>query len=583
MRMKIASAGRWMLGAAAVALCLAGPAVAAEPKSGGTFKLVGSGDVAGFDPVSARTAAVFLHRALTRTLVAFPTDADPKVAAHPVADLAEAVPVAEEGGLVYRLTIREGATWNTDTPRQITAADAIRGFKRLCNPVQPTGTPTYYIGVIKGFAEYCTGFAKVPADVAAIRDYVEGTNVEGLTAEDERTLKITLDRPTADFASILALVSSAPVAVEMLDYLPNSPELRRNYVSSGPYVIEDYILNESISLARSESWNAAADPIHKAYVDRIEVAFGTPDAGKTQRMIEAGNIDGYFDLSIATADLTRIMANPSDPQLLQFADGAINPVLVINLASPNNNRALADIRVRQALNYAVNKSAIVQVGGGPAVKQPIGQLLTANVIGHKPYDPYPTPESKGDPEKAKQLLTEAGFPNGIELKYSYAAGGRYDLYSAALQADLAKAGIKLVMQPGPSRTVMSQMYQNRQATNAGAWDLGMTSLRADWVGDSARTMIVPMFDGEACEKSTSNWTCYNNSAVNALIDKALTATDEAVAAESWAEADRAIMADAPVVPLITGKISLYASERMRGTTVNLLFNNVDPTLVWIDE
>ncbi|MBA8908123.1 ABC transporter substrate-binding protein [Aminobacter ciceronei] len=581
--MKIVSAGRWMLGAAAVALCLAGQAVAAEPKSGGTFKLVGSGDVAGFDPVSARTAAVFLHRALTRTLVAFPTDADPKVAAQPVADLAEAVPVAEEGGLVYRLTIREGATWNTETPRQITAADAIRGFKRLCNPVQPTGTPTYYIGVIKGFADYCAGFAKVPADVAAIRDYVEGTDVEGLTAEDERTLKITLERPTADFASILALVSSAPVALEMLDHLPNSPELRRNYVSSGPYVIEDYILNESISLARSESWNAAADPIHKAYVDRIEVAFGTPDAGKTQRMIEAGDIDGYFDLSIATADLTRIMTNPGDTQLLQFADGAINPVLVINLASPNNNKALADIRVRQALNYAVNKSAIVQVGGGPAVKQPIGQLLTANVIGHKPYDPYPTPESKGDPEKAKQLLAEAGFPNGIELKYSYAAGGRYDLYSAALQADLAKAGIKLIMQPGPSRTVMSQMYQNRQATNAGAWDLGMTSLRADWVGDSARTMIVPMFHGEACEKSTSNWTCYNNPAVNALIDKALTATDEAVAAESWAQADRAIMADAPVVPLITGKISLYASERMRGTTVNLLFNNVDPTLVWIDE
>jgi peptide/nickel transport system substrate-binding protein len=581
--MKIASAGRWMLGAAAVALCLAGPAVAGEPKAGGTFKLVGSGDVAGFDPVSARTAAVFLHRALTRTLVAFPTDSDPKVAAQPVADLAEAVPVAEEGGLVYRLTIREGAAWNTDTPRQITAADAIRGFKRLCNPVQPTGTPTYYIGVIKGFADYCAGFAKVPADVAAIRDYVEGTSVEGLKAEGERTLKITLERPTADFASILALVSSAPVALEMLDYLPNSPELRRNYVSSGPYVIEDYILNESISLARSGSWNAAADPIHKAYVDRIEVAFGTPDAGKTQRMIEAGNIDGYFDLSIATADLTRIMANPSDPQLLQFADGAINPVLVINLASPNNNKALADIRVRQALNYAVNKSAIVQVGGGPAVKQPIGQLLTANVIGHKPYDPYPTPEGKGDPEKAKQLLAEAGFPNGIELKYSYAAGGRYDLYSAALQADLAKAGIKLIMQPGPSRTVMSQMYQNRQATNAGAWDLGMTSLRADWVGDSARTMIVPMFHGEACEKSTSNWTCYNNPAVNALIDKALTATDTAVAAESWAEADRAIMADAPVVPLITGKISLYASERLRGTTVNLLFNNVDPTLVWIDE
>lgn len=584
MKSTISSMRQLMAGAGLVALALvAQPALGEEPRVGGTFKLVGSGDVAGFDPVSARSAAVFLHRALTRTLVAFPTDADPKVAAQPVPDLAEALPVVEENGLVYRFTIREGAMWNTPEPRQITAEDAIRGFKRLCNPVQPTGTPTYYIGVIKGFAEFCTDFAKVPAEVEAIRTYIEGTEIAGLTAEDERTLKITLERPTADFTSILALISSAPIAAEMLDYLPNSPELRRNYIGSGPYVIEDYILNEQLNLVRSQSWNPEADPLRKAYVDRIEVAFGTPDAGKTQRMIEAGDIDGYFDLSIATADLTRIMENPDDPQLLQFADGAVNPILVLNIASPNNNAALADIRVRQAINYAVNKAAIVQVGGGPAVKQAVDQILTANVIGYEPYSLYPTPDNQGDPEKAKALLAEAGFPNGIELKFSYAAGGRYDLYSAALEADLAKAGIKLIMQPAPSRTVMSQMYQNRQATNAGAWDVGMTSIRADWVGDSARTMIVPMFDGDACETSTSNWTCYNNPEVNALIDTALSATDEATAAAAWAAADKAIMTDAPIVPLITGKISLYASERMRDTTVNLLFNNVDPTLVWIAE
>lgn len=582
MKSRFLSAHRLMAGAGVIALALlAQPALAEEPKTGGTFKLVGAGDVAAFDPVSARSAAVFLHRALTRTLVAFPTDADPKVAAQPVPDLAEAVPVPEEGGLVYRLTIREGAMWNTPQPRQIVAEDAIRGFKRLCNPVQPTGTPTYYIGVIQGFAEFCEGFSKVAGDVDSIRAYINDTQVAGLVAENERTLKITLERPTADFTSILALLPSAPIAAEMLDYLPNSPEMRRNYIGSGPYMIDEYILNESISLKRAPDWNAAADPLRKAYIDRVEVAFGTTDAGKTQRMIEAGDIDGYFDLSIATADLTRIMENPEDPQLLQFADGAVNPILILNIASPNNNKALADIRVRQAINYAVNKAAIVQVGGGPIVKQATDQILTANVVGYDQYNLYPTPDHKGDPEKAKAMLAEAGFPNGIELKYSYASGGRYDLYSAALEADLAKAGIKLIMAPAPSRTVMSQMYQNRQAVNAGAWDIGMTSLRADWVGDSARTMIVPMFHGKACETSTSNWTCYNNPEVNALIDKALTATDEAVAAEAWAAADKAIMADAPIVPLITGKISLYASERMRGTTVNLLFNNVDPTLVWI--
>lgn len=574
---------RLLAGAGALTLALSQVSAASEPTQGGTFKLVGSGDVADFDPVSARTAALFLHRALTRTLLAFPTDADPAMAGRPVPDLAEAMPEVEEGGLVYRLTVRDGTTWNTPDSRQVTAEDAIRGFKRLCNPVQPTGTPSYYIGVIVGFADYCRGFASVAADVDAIRDYVENTPVSGLVAEDERTLRITLEQPTADFLSILALTSSAPAPVELLDYLPNSPDLRRNYVGAGPYRIAEYVLNEHIMLERSPSWNAQADPLRQANVDRIEVAFGTPDAAKTQLMIEAGDIDGYFDLSIATADLTRIMSNPEDPQLLQFADGAVNPILVLNIASPNNDGALSDIRVREAFNYAVNKAAIVQVGGGPLVKEATHQILTSNVMGYEPLDLYPTPDNAGDPEHARALLAEAGYPDGIDIKFSYAAGGRYDLYAAALEADLGKAGIRVTLEPAPSRTVMTQIYQNSQATNAGVWDIGMTSIRVGWVGDSARTMIVPMFHGEACEQSTSNWTCYNNPEVNTLIDKALSAGSSAEAAPLWAAADRLIMQDAPVVPLITGKISLYASARLRGTTVNLMFNNVDPTLVWIEQ
>lgn len=553
----------------------------AEPKYGGTLKLVGSSDVGSFDPVSARGAALFLHRALTRNLVSFPTSSDLAIAAKPVADLAEMVPEPEEGGLVYRFTIREGANWSTNPPRQITAQDAIHGFKRLCNPVEPTGAPSYYIGVIEGFAEFCEAFATVPATVEAIRDYMETHSVPGLVAEDDRTLTIRLEQPTGDFMSILALLPSAPVAVEMMDYLPNSPDFRRNYISSGPYAVDEYLLGTELSLKRNPGWDEAADPMRKAYVDRIEVAFGTGDAGKTQRMIETGEIDIYFDLSVATSDLSRLMQNPDDPQLLQFSDGAVNPALVINIRSPNNNGALADLRVRQAISYAVNKVAVAQVGGGPDIKQPIHQILTSLVDGHVPFNLYPSEGDQGDVEKAKELLAEAGFPNGIDLKFSYSAGGRYELYAAALEADLAKAGIRLQMQPAPSRTVQTQMYQNREAVEAGAWDLGMTSLSPSWIGNAARTMIVPMFYGRTCEASTTNWTCYQNPEVDALIDQALATIDPDEAVELWSQVDRLILEDAPVVPMITGKITLYSSERLRGTEINLLFNNVDPGLVWL--
>ncbi|WP_162142422.1 ABC transporter substrate-binding protein [Cucumibacter marinus] len=561
---------------------LPGTAAMAQ-QSGGTLELVGAGDVASFDPASARSAALFLHRGLTRTLLAFPTSDDPAIAGTPVADLAESVPVAEEGGKVYRFKIREGAMWGTDPARQITAADAVRGFERLCNPVRGTYAPSYYIGIIEGFEAFCDGFRQVEPTAEAMKAYMDENDASGLVAEDELTLRITLETPTPDFLSIVALPSSAPMAEEMLDYLPDSPDFRRNYVSSGPYQVADYVLNEYVHLERNPAWDPASDPLRKGYVDAIEVAFGTPDAGKTQRMIESADIDGYFDLSIATADLTRIMANPDDPQLKQFTDGAVNPALIINIKSPNNDGALANPLVRKAINYAANKAAVVQVGGGPNVKIPAHQILSPLVDGFEEFNLYPTPDNAGDPEKARALLAEAGYPQGIDLKFSYSAGGRYELYAAALQADMAKAGINLIMQPAPSRTVYSQMYQNPRAVENGAWDLGMRSISPDWIGNSARTMIVPLFDGSACETSATNWTCYNNPEVNALIQTALTAESGDVAAEAWRKADRLIMEDAPIVPLISGKISLYVSERLRNTTINLLFNNVDPTLVWIEE
>ncbi|MFC9982986.1 ABC transporter substrate-binding protein [Microbacterium keratanolyticum] len=576
-----ASAALVLSGCSAPAPAEAGSNAEGDAVTGGILRVAGGSDIGGFDPIVTRSTGIFAHRALTRQLYILPTDDDKTVAQTPMADLATDAPEISADGTEYRIVLRDDAQWDTEPARAITAEDAARGFKRLCNPVRPGGSLDNYIGVIKGMTEYCEAFANVAPEVGAIQDFVESTDIEGVVA-DGQELTITLENPSNDFSYVLTQLAVAPVPEEILGYLPDSPELRENYIASGPYRIAAYVPDQKLTLERNPAWTIESDPYRKAYIDGIEIAMNNTDPGRVQRLIETGEADSYFDQSVPTADLQRLMAT-KDPQLVQFEDGAVNPYILLNLQSPNNGGALADLKVRQAINYAVNKIAVAQVGGGPDVKQPHHQLLSSAVDGYEPFNLYKTPGDEGDAEKAKKLLAEAGYPDGIDLNFVYASGSRYDSYAQALEPDLRAAGIRLNLMPTPGANVDGQYVLNRDATAAGSWDITLKALSPKWIGNGARTMIMPGFYGVDCEASTTNPTCYDNDEVNALMEKARGEQDAAAAAKIWAQVDRKIMEDAAIVPLISGKISLYHSKRLHGGAINLGFNNIEPGLVWLED
>lgn len=558
-----------------------GGSAASEPKIGGILRIVGGSDFGSFDPISTRSTGIFAHRAVTRQLYVLPSSDDPIVAQTPTADLATGAPEVSEDGTEYTITIRDGAMWDTEPARQITAADAARGFKRLCNPARPGGSLDNYIGIIKGLDTYCDGFKSVAPEVDAMRDYIENNDVSGLTA-DGQTLTITLEAPANDFEYVLTQIGIAPMPIESLDHLPDSPEFRASYVASGPYRIKEYVADQRLVLERNPAWNVDSDDYRKAYIDGLEIVMNNPDPGKVQRLIESGEADSYFDASVPTADLQRLMAI-DDPQLRQFEDGALNPYLLINHQSPDNDSALSNKLVRQALNYAVDKDAVVQVGGGPEVKFPHHQFLTEAVDGYEPFNLYETENNEGNSEKAKALLAEAGYPDGIDLDFVYASGTRYDAYAQALEPSLRAAGFRINLMPTPGDTVDGQFVLNPEATSAGAWDITLRSIAPKWIGNGARTMLMPSFYGENCEKSTTNPACYSNPDVDAIMKQARAETDAAASAKLWAEVDRALMEDAAGVPLISGKISLYHSKRLMNAPINVGFNNIEPGLVWLND
>jgi ABC-type transport system substrate-binding protein len=547
---------------------------------GGTLRVLGGGDIDHMDTASSYYSVGYtLLRAISRQLLSYPNSADDKTANSVVADMATGMPKISADGLTYTITIQDGVQWDTKTgPRQVTGADAVLGFKRLCNPVQPTGAMGYYAGVIAGMAEFCTGFAKVPASIPAIKAYVTGHEISGLSASGN-TITIKLVQPAGDFVNILALPFSSPAPVETLDFLPDSPQFRQAFVSDGPYKVAKYTAEKSIELVRNPAWKKSTDPIRAAHVNAISITQGS-DEGPVQQQLEAGTADMSWDTYVPTAEIPSLRAR-KDPNLSLVSNGNTNPYIVINSLSPNAGGALKKLKVRQALNYAVNKKAVIQVLGGPTLNAPLGQVLTPPILGYKQFDPYATPESAGDPAKAKSLLAAAGYPNGLDLVYLYRNKGKAPAIAATMQAELKKSGIRLKLKVVPNADFYTQHLSHPAATKSGDWDLAAPGWNPDWQGNAARSFLVPLLDGRHCDEGTTNYNCYNNPAVNALIDKALAESDPTKVADLWHQADVLVMADAPWVPVTTSLNPLYHSSRLGGWHYFGLGNNGDLTNVYL--
>jgi peptide/nickel transport system substrate-binding protein len=549
-------------------------------KKGGTLKLLGAGDIDHMDTASAYyTVSYTLLRAISRQLVSYPNTADRAKANTPVADMAKSIPDPTNGGKTYEFTIKDGVKWDTTPARQVTGADAVLGFKRLCNPVQPTGAVGYYSGVIEGMKEYCDKFlAAKDTSIAGIKKFIETNEISGLKADGNK-VTITLVRPAGDFLNILALPFSSPAPIESLNYLPDSPEFRQNFVSDGPYKISKYVADKNIELVRNPAWDSKTDELRHAYVDAISITEGS-DEGPVQKALKAGTADMSWDTTVPTADIPGLKS-VKDPNLALVNNGSTNPYMVINIDSPNANGALKNLKVRQALNYAVNKKNIIQVLGGPDLYEPLGQILTPPILGYKKADAYATPDSAGDPVKAKQLLSEAGFPTGLKLIYLYRNRGKAPLIAQTIQADLKKAGITLTLKQVPPADFYTQHLQKPSARKAGDWDLAAPGWNPDWAGNAARSFFVPLLDGRQCGEGSTNYACYNNAEVNSLIDQALAEGDQSKAADLWAQADAKTMADAPWVPITTGKTPYYHGNRVGNWVYFDFANNGDLTNVYI--
>jgi peptide/nickel transport system substrate-binding protein len=323
---------------------------------GGTLRIASFGDVDSLDPALAYDGfeAVF-QRATQRTLLSFDALRPASQQGEPVPDLVDGMPRLSPDRLTYTLKLRSGIQYyapELPSGRTVEAKDVVNQVERMFDKVNPSGAQQY-VRLIRGADEFAAGKA---------------LTISGLRA-DGQTLQITLKQPAADFIPILALPFFSPVPEELSSDHALKPGGRHRVggdysahpAAEGPYYVQRHQAGRSLVLARNPNWDPASDPLRRAWVDRIEMRVGV-DADQMELGIERGDVDLQGDTPPPAETLPRIA---SDPELSQrFALELTGGIRYLALETHPAAGPMANLKVRQAIEFAVDKEAIRRARGG---------------------------------------------------------------------------------------------------------------------------------------------------------------------------------------------------------------------------
>ncbi|MEA2609619.1 MAG: peptide/nickel transport system substrate-binding protein [Chloroflexota bacterium] len=465
------------------------------------------------------------------TLVRYP-DQPGQAGAKIEAGLAD-LPVVSADGSTYTFTLRPGVKFKGGAP--ITGADIKYTFERMLNPALASPGAGFFTN-IEGASSYMAGKAD---------------SVSGITA-DGNTVTFKLTDPPASFLARLTMPFSCPVPAGT----PISAVEDGSLLGTGPYMVESYTPQREIVLVRNPDY--PADVLgQRGALDKIRIDT-TIDPTQAALVIRSGEIATYMDL-IAGADGSQALGDPTLAGRV-FAD----PIATVTFLWINTQEPPFDNpKVRQAMNYAINRNDIQRVLGGPASASVTDQILPPTMAGWKDADIYP---AAGDPEKAKQLLAEAGVTLPIKtlLRTGDNNPGMTDI-AQTIQAQLKAVGIEVEV-----------------AVTAGAVDYAITTTVANrtpmgvdpWSQDYPHPddFIGVLLDGTRITPTNNqNRAMFNEPTINDRIHELSASLDPSTEA-AWNDLDVQIMRDyAPWVPLVNSVRVTIVAEGYCGLLIHPVY------------
>lgn len=516
-------------------------------KAGGTLNLVAAAAGGTLDPKVNYTAQYWqLYQATYDGLLSFSYGSG-ATTFKIVADLAEALPTMSNGGKTLTFKLRKGIKFSDGKP--VTVADVKASFERIFKVSSPTAG-SFYNGIVG--ADVCL---KNPAtcklDKGVVVDAAMNTVVINIVSPDDAILsKLAVPHAAINPAS-------APAKDAGTTIIP----------TTGAYMFKSYDPNKSLIMVRNpyfKEWNHNAQP--QGYPDIIQYKFGvTPTAQVTAVQNNQANW-GYDPIpadrlnEIGTKFASQVHINP----LTAMWYLPMN----VNLAPFNN------VKARQAVNYAIDRAAMVKVFGGTQLASPVCSFLPPNFPGHVDYCGYtkgatPAKPAKSwaapDLELAKKLVKESGTA-GQAVGIVVSDDDVNKQMGVYLQSVLNSIGYKATVKPisGNIQFTYIQNSKNKVQISVTQWyqDYPAASDFLDVLLGCAS--FTPNSD------SSINMAGYCNKALDAKMAKAkiLGTTDAAAANKMWGEIDQEVMADAPVAVAFTPKQLDFISSG----TKNYLFS-----------
>ncbi|MHC5906696.1 ABC transporter substrate-binding protein [Streptomyces sp. S6] len=497
------------------------------PHKGGTLTVLDSNPQKNLDPARLYTSGGGNVPSLIFRTLTTRNRENGAEGAKVVPDLATDTGRPNKDATVWTYTLKEGLKYEDGSP--ITTADIKYGIERSFAPELSGGAP-YLRDWLVGAADY-QGPYKDPKGLSAIE------------TPDARTIVFHLNKPEGEFPFLATQTQFTPV--------PKAKDTGTKYVqhpiSSGPYkVVSNDNNGEHVVLDRNPNWSAATDAERKAYPDKIDVRSGLDSAVINQRLSASQGADAAavtVDTNLGPAELAKVTGDKSLAARVGTGHFGYTNYLAFNpKVKPFDNP-----KVRQAISYAVDRSSVINAAGGSALAEPATTYLpNQKSFGYTPYDLFPAGET-GNAAKAKELLKEAGFPNGLTVTLTHSNEKNPETgpeIATAIQDGLKKAGITVKLQ-GLEDNAYSDTIQSVK-TEPG---LFLAHWGADW--PSGGPFLAPIFDGRQIVTDGANFNSaqLNDKSVNDEIDAINKLTDLDAAAKRWGALDKKIGEQALTVPL----------------------------------
>ena len=443
---------------------------------------------------------------------------------------AESYEVSEDG-LTWTFHLREGLKWSDGS--DLTANDFVYSWKRVCDPMVAAPYAETVLGMVKGYEDAIGG----NLDALAV------------TAPDDLTLVVELNAPCSYFGSLAAFATLSPVQQATVeangDAWATAPE---TYISNGPFYMTEWVPGSHITFSKNPYyWNADAIKL-----DRLKFVL-MEDSNAAYSAYQTGEVLMIKD--VPTEEIPSLEGN---------SDFYVDPIIGTYYVSLNIQRAPFDnADVRKALSLAVDREYVAStlMQGtysaasnfmGPGWIDTDGTEFMANANGGNPY--IDTTNHEANLEEAKQLLADAGYPDGEgfpTITYTTNDAGYHKVVAEYLQQAWAELGIDLQVNI-VEWSSFTPMRRN------GEFD----AARNGWVGDySDPSNMIELF----YTTNGNNDGKFSNADFDAAIDLSRTTLDAAERSKALHTAEDILMEEAGCIPIAYYNDFWLQSEKITGS------------------